>query len=77
MKCNQACSRIQSVSHRIHRLKHRIREQARSHILMCVVFEGGSQATTGSAPILPLQYTSGPAFCTGTIRFFTEPTMIA
>ncbi|TFY84172.1 hypothetical protein DYL59_30545 [Pseudomonas kairouanensis] len=35
----RACSRIQSVSHRIHRLKHRIREQARSHILMCVAFK--------------------------------------
>ncbi len=23
------------------------------------------------------QYTSGPAFCRGTMRFFTEPTMIA
>ena len=31
----------------------------------------------GRAPILPWQYTSGPAFCWGTIRFFTEPTMIA
>ena len=31
----------------------------------------------GNAPILPWQYTSGPAFCWGTMRFFTEPTMIA
>ncbi len=50
----RACSRIRSVSQQIHRLNHRIREQARSHIdLQCFKSCVLSALTFGPSHIRP------------------------